>query len=85
MMQSFDPKLMKSYVQKLVSFGTRHTMSQTNSTTQGIGAARQWLLKTMQTLAEPSNGRMNVSLNCYLQGIGPGITTPTEIVCRHTL
>ena len=28
----------------LVSFGTRNTMSDTTSTTRGIGAARQWIL-----------------------------------------
>lgn len=80
MLEDFNPGNMRSYIQTLVNFGTRHTMSETNSTTFGIGAARQWLLKTMTTLAEPSNGKMKVSLDCYMQGIGPGITRTTEIV-----
>ena len=29
-------------VTTLVGFGTRHTLSETKSTTQGIGAARRW-------------------------------------------
>lgn len=30
-------------ITKLVSFGTRHTLSETASDTRGIGAARRWI------------------------------------------
>lgn len=30
-------------IEKLVSFGTRHTLSETESDTRGIGAARRWI------------------------------------------
>lgn len=33
----------KANVEKLVSFGTRHTLSDTESETRGIGAARRWI------------------------------------------
>ncbi len=33
----------KADIEKLVSFGTRHTLSDTTSPTRGIGAAREWL------------------------------------------
>jgi len=33
----------ESHIRKLVSFGTRHTMSDTQSETRGIGAARRWI------------------------------------------
>lgn len=33
----------KASVEKLVSFGTRHTLSETQSETRGIGAARRWI------------------------------------------
>ena len=33
-------------IRKLVSFGTRHTLSDTTSGERGIGAARRWLKTT---------------------------------------
>ena len=33
---------LKASVEKLVSFGTRHSLSDTTSETRGIGAARRW-------------------------------------------
>jgi hypothetical protein len=33
----------EGHIRKLVSFGTRHTMSETESPTRGIGAARRWI------------------------------------------
>ena len=36
-------KRIDSHIRKLVSFGTRHTMSDTVSETRGIGAARRWI------------------------------------------
>ena len=30
-------------IRKLVSFGTRHTLSETKSNQRGIGAARRWI------------------------------------------
>jgi len=38
-----DGARMKQTVEKLVSFGTRHTLSDTTSDTRGIGAARRWI------------------------------------------
>ena len=35
----------ESDITKLVSFGTRHTLSDTISKTRGIGAARRWIKK----------------------------------------
>lgn len=37
-----DPVSLKNYVEKLVSFGTRHTLSSPDHPTRGIGAARKW-------------------------------------------
>mgnify|MGYP003594359952 CR=1 FL=1 len=34
---------MEATVRKLVSFGTRHTLSDTKSNTRGIGAAQRWV------------------------------------------
>src|SRR3954453_3361467 len=39
----------RATIEKLVSFGTRNTMSKTDDTEHGIGAAREWLLKEFQS------------------------------------
>ena len=41
--REISPQRIHAYVDKLVSFGTRHTMSGTASDTRGIGAARRWI------------------------------------------
>ena len=38
-----DPTALHTTVAKLVSFGTRHTLSTTTDPTRGIGAARNWV------------------------------------------
>jgi len=38
-----DPARLKADVEKLVSFGTRHTLSDPDHPTRGIGAARRWV------------------------------------------
>lgn len=43
MLAQVDVKRIKQIVTKLVGFGTRHTLSTQNSTTRGIGAARDWI------------------------------------------
>ena len=38
-------------VERLAGFGTRHSLSITNSETRGIGAARKWLVGETRNLA----------------------------------
>lgn len=59
---------MENIVTTLTNFGTRHTMSQQNSSARGIGAARDWIYKEMLELAKLSNGTMDVFFNSYIQG-----------------
>lgn len=53
---------LKSYIGKMVSFGTRHTLSSTDDSKQGIGAARNWVIKKFSDYAKNSGGRMEVYL-----------------------
>lgn len=53
---------LKSYIGKMVSFGTRHTLSTTDDPKQGIGAARSWVVKKFNDYAKNSGGRMEVYL-----------------------
>lgn len=53
---------LKSYIGKLVSFETRHTLSSTDDTKRGIGAARNWVIRKFNDYAKNSGGRMEVYL-----------------------
>jgi hypothetical protein len=53
---------LKANIEKLVSFGTRHTLSSTTDKKQGIGAARNWVLSKFKSYAKNSGGRMEVYL-----------------------
>ena len=44
----------------LVDFGTRHTMSDTISTTRGIGAARRWIKAEFEKISEACGGCLEV-------------------------
>jgi hypothetical protein len=54
---------LKSYINKLVSFGTRHTLSTTKDSRKGIGAAREWVVSKFKEFAAGSEGRMIVRLD----------------------
>ena len=71
---------LKSNVEKLVSFGTRHTMSSTIDKDKGIGAARSWVLSKFRNYAKNSEGRMEVYLqNEDLQPDGKRINKVTNL------
>ena len=43
LVDEISAKNLEADIRKLVSFGTRHTLSDTQSPTRGIGAARNWV------------------------------------------
>ncbi len=53
-------------VRRLAAFGTRHTLSETDSETEGIGAARRWIRRTLERYAEAGGGRMQVAFDEFL-------------------
>jgi hypothetical protein len=52
-----------SYIMKLVSFGTRHTLSTTKDPNKGIGAAREWVVSKFREFVANSGGRMTARLD----------------------
>jgi len=57
-------------IRKLVSFGTRHTLSDTASEARGIGAARRWLQAEFERYAKDSGGRLEVTMDEFTQPPG---------------
>lgn len=71
---------LKAHINKLISFGTRHTMSSTTDPKRGIGAARNWVLKKFRDYAKNTDGRMEVFLqNQTIQPDGKRINQPTDL------
>ncbi|MGE5519834.1 MAG: M20/M25/M40 family metallo-hydrolase [Candidatus Dadabacteria bacterium] len=58
MVKEISPDSLRSYVYKMVSFGTRNTLSSTSDKNRGIGAARNWVLSKFNEFAKSSNGRL---------------------------
>jgi Zn-dependent M28 family amino/carboxypeptidase len=57
-------------IRKLVSFGTRNTLSAQDNPTRGIGAARDWLYAEFLKISENSGGRMTVEKQSFEQAAG---------------
>jgi hypothetical protein len=75
-----DPNRIQAIIEKLVSFGTRHTQSSQTDPVRGIGAATAYVTQQMNAIAATSNGNMTVQQQSYVQQPVPGaITAPTTI------
>ena len=75
--REISPQRIHAYVEKLVSFGTRHTMSETVSNTRGIGAARRWIKAELERCGA---GKLDVQFQSHVHPVANRITRPTEIV-----
>jgi hypothetical protein len=64
-------------INKLVGFHTRHTMSETQSDTTGIGAARRWIKGELERCGA---GKLDVQFDSHIEPAGKRLTGPTEIV-----
>lgn len=58
---------LKSYILKLVSFGTRNTLSTQTNPNRGIGAARDWVLSKFNEFAKQSGGRLTAFIDTTIQ------------------
>ena len=77
--REIDARNIEASIRKLVSFGTRNTLSEQNDPKRGIGAARDWLYAEFLKAAEQSNGRMTVEKQSYEQAKAPRIPEATII------
>jgi acetylornithine deacetylase/succinyl-diaminopimelate desuccinylase-like protein len=80
---AIDPRRIEENVRTLASFGTRHTLSSQDDPKRGIGAARDWIYKTMRQYAARSGGRMTVEKQSYVQE--PANRVPTATVITNVL
>ncbi len=58
MVQEVSADSLKAYIDAMVSFDTRSTLSTTKDPKKGIGAAREWVVAKFKEFAKQSGGRM---------------------------
>lgn len=74
-----SPARLKADVEKLVSFGTRHTLSSATDPKRGIGAARRWFASEMERIGKSCGGCIQVA-NVARTFTGPRAPNGVEIV-----
>jgi hypothetical protein len=67
-------------MRKLVSFGTRHTLSDQESETRGIGAARRWIKAEFDRYSREAGGRLQVVEDEFIQPPTQRVPQPTKLV-----
>jgi len=55
-----DPARLRADVEKLVSFGTRHTLSSPDHPTRGVGAARRWAAAEFAKIGKACGGCITI-------------------------
>jgi hypothetical protein len=78
-----SPQRIQQTIEKLVSFGTRHTLSVNNpdasTSTQGIVAARNWIKSEFERISSECNGCLEVKTDTFVEQPKNRIPAPTEI------
>ncbi|MGC9150280.1 MAG: M28 family metallopeptidase [Microbacter sp.] len=65
MLSEVQAARLEATVNKLVSFGTRHALSDTCSDVRGIGAAQRWVKSQFDEYAKESNGRLKSEMDWF--------------------
>ena len=63
MVKEVSADSLRSYILKMVSFGTRNTLSTQTNPNRGIGAARNWVLSRFSEFAKQSAGRLTAFID----------------------
>src|SRR5262245_15366944 len=77
--REIDARNIERTIRKLVSFGTRNTLSEQNNPNRGIGAARDWLFGEFLKAAAQSGGRMTVEKQTFEQAKAARVPQPTML------
>jgi Zn-dependent M28 family amino/carboxypeptidase len=84
MMEQVAVANLENSVRKLVSFGTRHTLSDTLSKTTGIGAARTWIKAEFERYNRENGGKLQVTYDSFVQP-ADGRRVPEATVLKNVM
>ncbi len=79
MVKEVSAKRVEADIRKLVSFGTRNTLSEQDNPTRGIGAARDWLYAEFQRISADCGGCLDVQKQSFVQPKAARIPEPTTL------
>lgn len=79
MLKEISAKNIEATIRKLVSFGTRNTLSEQNDPARGVGAARDWLYAEFQKISADCGGRLLVEKQTFLQEKANRVPEPTNL------
>lgn len=71
MIKEISSKNIEASIKKLVSFGTRNTLSAQDNPTRGIGAARDWIFGEFQKFSAECGNCLEVEKQTFLQAANP--------------
>jgi hypothetical protein len=79
MLKEVSAKRIESDIRKLVSFGTRNTLSEQDNPTRGIGAARDWIFSEFNKISADCGNCLTVEKQTFLQPKANRIPEPTNL------
>jgi acetylornithine deacetylase/succinyl-diaminopimelate desuccinylase-like protein len=79
MVKEVSARNIDATIRKLVSFGTRNTLSEQDNPTRGIGAARDWLFAEMQRINAECGNCMTVEKQSFVQPKANRVPEPTTL------
>jgi len=80
MVSNVSPDSLQFYINTLVAFGTRNTLSTQTDSKRGISAARNWVLKKFNEFAKGSNGRLSAMIDTTtIQANGKRVDKPVVL------
>jgi hypothetical protein len=65
LVDNISAKNLEADIRQLVSFGTRHTLSDPEDPKRGIGAARRWVQSQFLQYSQASGGRLTVEMDTF--------------------
>src|SRR6266581_1033830 len=77
--REIDARNIERTIRKLVSFGTRNTLSEQNDPNRGIGAARDWLYGEFEKIGAASGGRLTIEKQAFEQPKAARVPQPTML------
>jgi len=78
--EAISPQRIEQDITTLVNFGTRHTLSQTESDTRGIGAARRWIKAEFEKISAECGGCLEVYFQSEVISNEKRIPEATDVV-----